>query len=62
MPNESGGTYERIAYVSINKEGQFKVDYVSYVTGEATLQTALGTQIAPLVSGIQKNKDKYLEK
>ena len=53
-------SYERIAYVSISKDGKFKIDYVSHATGEPKLVTAIGTQLAPLVAGIEKNKKHYI--
>ena len=53
--------YTRIGYVAVNSKGEWKVDYVSYATGEATLQTALGTQLESLVSGMEKNKKKHME-
>lgn len=53
-------TFERIAYVAIAKDGRYKVDYVSYATGEPKLVTAIGTQLAPLVAGIEKNKEHFI--
>jgi len=52
--------YERIAFVAISKDGEYKVDYVSYTTGEPILVTARGTKLAPLVEGIEKNKKHYI--
>ena len=52
--------YERIAYIALSKDGEYKIDYVSYVTGEPTLVTARGHKLAPLVEGIEKNKKHYI--
>jgi hypothetical protein len=53
--------YTQIAYIAINTEGEYKVDYVSYATKEATLQTAKGTNLQILIQGIEKNKDTYIK-
>lgn len=61
MQKQKNLEYTRVGFVAINKKGEWKLDYVSYVTGEATLQTALGTQLKSLISGLEKNKNKYTE-
>ena len=53
--------YTQIAYVAINEKGEYKVDYVSYATGEGTLQTAYGTDLSVLVQSIEKNKKEYIK-
>lgn len=53
--------YSQIAYIAINKEGEFKVDYVSYATGEPVLQTAYGSNLPVLVQSIEKNKESYIK-
>jgi len=53
--------FTQVGFIALNSRGEWKVDYISYATGDATLQTALGTQLGPLVSGLEKNKKKYLE-
>ena len=56
-----GSEFTRVGYISISQDGTWKVDYVSYSTGEATLQTGMGTQLGVLISGLEKNKSKYIE-
>jgi hypothetical protein len=53
--------FTQVGFIALNSRGEWKVDYISYATGDATLQTALGTQLGPLVSGLEKNKKKYME-
>lgn len=56
-----GSEFTQVGYIAVNSKGEWKVDYISYSTGEATLQTAIGTQLGSLVSGLEKNKVKYIE-
>ena len=56
-----GSEFTQVGYISINQKGEWKVDYVSYATKEPTLQIAIGTLLGPLVSGLERNKDKYIE-
>ncbi len=55
-----GSEFLQVGFIALNSRGEWKVDYISYATGEPTLQTALGTQLGSLVSGLEKNKVKYL--
>lgn len=52
--------YSQCAFIAIAKDGEYKIDYVSYTTGEPVLVTAKGTKLAPLVEGIEKNKKYYI--
>ena len=58
MPNED---FTQVGYIAISPSGEWKIQYLSYTTGEPSLQEARGTQLAALVSGVEKNKNKYIE-